>query len=207
MLATTPVNQHAVPALRPSSVIVNCVCVSRACEGGSRARVHACVISIASPPVSADAVEAGMHAFKPHSISLQIKNYRESAISAIRAERESVVAPSRSPLVFLRQLVTREIQHLAHAAGARSRGVGSARDLVPRGDDAHLASVGRPRRCRSSCRLIGAWRSCTTRRGRRSRASSDSPGRPYESRACDPRRPSQASRKIDASSPRPCRGR
>ena len=134
-------------------------------------------------------------------------NCLEPAISAIRAERESVVAPSRSPLVFLRQLVTREIQHLAHAAGARSRGVGSARDLVPRGDDAHLASVGRPRRCRSSCRLIGAWRSCTTRRGRRSRASSDSPGRPYESRACDPRRPSQASRIINASSPRPCRGR
>ena len=72
---------------------MNCVCVSRA-------RVHACVISIVSPPVSTDAVEAGMHAFKPHSISLQIKNYRESAISAIRAERESVVAPSRSPLVF-----------------------------------------------------------------------------------------------------------
>ena len=33
-LVTTPANQHAVPALRPSSVIVNCVCVcvSRACE-------------------------------------------------------------------------------------------------------------------------------------------------------------------------------
>ena len=29
---TTPVNQHAVPALRPCSVIVT-VCVSRACNG------------------------------------------------------------------------------------------------------------------------------------------------------------------------------
>ena len=33
-LITTPVNQHAVPALRPCSVIVSWVCVSRACEGG-----------------------------------------------------------------------------------------------------------------------------------------------------------------------------
>ena len=31
----------------------------------------ACVISIVSPPVSTDAAEAGMHAFKPHSISLR----------------------------------------------------------------------------------------------------------------------------------------
>ena len=96
----------------------------------------------------------------------------------------------RSTLVFLRQLLTREIRDLAHAAGARSRGVGPARDLVPRGDDAHLASSGRPRRCRSSGRLIGAWRSCTPRRGRRRRESSYSPGRSCEPRACDPRRPS-----------------
>ena len=66
----------------------------------SRARVHAYVISIVSPPVSTDLVEAGMHAFKPHSISLQIQNYLEPAISAIRAERESVVAPSSESTGF-----------------------------------------------------------------------------------------------------------
>ena len=31
--ATAPANQHAVPALRPSSVIVNCVCVARVRRG------------------------------------------------------------------------------------------------------------------------------------------------------------------------------
>ena len=36
---TTPVNQHAVPDLRPSSVIVSCVCVSR----GVHARVKGVV--------------------------------------------------------------------------------------------------------------------------------------------------------------------
>ena len=48
------------------------------------------MISIASPPVSADAVEAGMHAFKPHSISLQVK----TVLNPQLAQLEQSASPS-----------------------------------------------------------------------------------------------------------------
>ena len=79
------------------------------------------------------------------------------------------------------------------AAGAARLAAGSAHVLVQDVVDPHLASVGRPRRCRSSRRQIGVCRSRTLRRGRRTRASSVSPGRPCQSQAPGPCWPSRAS--------------
>ena len=101
-LITTPVNQHAVPALRPSSVIVNCVCVSRA-------RVHACVISIVSPPMSTDAVEAGT-CMRSNLIRYLSKlnpklNCQEPKLdSQLRVSANKAVAPSSWVHWFLCQL-------------------------------------------------------------------------------------------------------
>ena len=100
-----------------------------------------------------------------------------------------------------------EKRRLPVAAGAARPAVGSVRGLIQDVVDPHLASGGRPRRCRSSSRQIGVRRSHTLRRGRRVRARSDSPGRPCESQAPGPCWPSRASSIISAGSPRPCRGR
>ena len=101
-LVTTPVNQHAVPALRPCSVNVSCVCVSRA-------RVHACVISIVSPPMSTDAVEAAT-CMRSNLIRYLSKlnpklNCQEPKLdSQLRVSANKAVAPSSWVHWFLCQL-------------------------------------------------------------------------------------------------------
>ena len=104
-LITTPVNQHAVPALRPCSVIVSCVCVSRA-------RRCACMRDLdrISPGEQQRQRKRASHAFKPHSISLQIQNLilnpqpSQLARRAANPRRAFVVGP----LVSLPALCSRK---------------------------------------------------------------------------------------------------
>ena len=173
-LITTPVNQHAVPDLRPCSVIVKCVCVSRA-------RVHACVISIVSPPVSTDAAERGCTRSNLIRSLSKSKLNPEPAIGQLvqgTLSRQSSSRLRRESTGFSASSLLTEKRRLPVAAGAARLAAGSAQGLVQDVVDPHLVSGGRPRRCRSSSRQIGVCRSRTMRRGRRIRASSDSPGRP-----------------------------
>ena len=188
---TTPVNQHAVPALRPSSVIVSCVCVSRACacmrdldrispgehrrSGSGVARVQTSFNLSPNPNLIPN----------PQSANYSVQAGQLSRQSSSRLRRESTGFSASSLLTEKRRLPV--------AAGAARLAAGSAHVLAQDVVHPHLASAGRPRRCRSSSRQIGVRRSHTLRRGRRIRAGSDPPGRPCESQAPGPCWPSRAS--------------
>ena len=165
--------------------MISCVCVSRA-------RVHACVISIVSPLVSSEAGVARVQT--SFDLSPNPKLNPEPATLAISTKsRQSSSRLRRGSTGFSASSLLTEKRRLPVAAGAARPAAGSAQGLVQDVVDPRLASGGRPRRCRSSSRQIGVRRSHTLRRGRRLRAGSDSPGRPCESQAPGPCWPSRAS--------------
>ena len=164
--------------------------------GGGRSS-NACAISMKSPLVSAGhTCKRGAACVRTSfDISPNLKlNCQEPKLA--RSYELARIKPSRlrrGSTGFSASSLLTEKRRLPVAAGAARPAAGSAQGLVQDVVDPHLASGGRPRRCRSSSRQIGVCRSHTLRRARRIRAGRDSPGRPCESQAPGPCWPSRAS--------------
>ena len=166
------------------------------CVGGGRS-LNACAFSMKSPLVSAGhTCKRGAACVRTSfDISPNLKlNCQEPKLA--RSYELARIKPSRlrrGSTGFSASSLLTEKRRLPVAAGAARPAVGSAEGLVQDVVDPHLASGGRPRRCRSSSRQIGVYWSRTLRRGRRTRASSVAPGRPCQSQAPGPCWPSRAS--------------